>query len=41
MRVDTPDTAPFVKATAAVDDKWLKSPIGDFVGKVIAAARAQ
>jgi TRAP-type transport system periplasmic protein len=41
VRVDTPDTAPFVKATAAVDDKWLKSPIGDFVGKVIAAARAQ
>jgi TRAP-type transport system periplasmic protein len=41
VRVDTPDTAPFVKATAAVDDKWMKSPIGDFVGKVIAAARAQ
>jgi tripartite ATP-independent transporter DctP family solute receptor len=41
VRVDTPDTAPFVKATAAVDDKWLKSPIGDFVGKVITAARAQ
>jgi len=41
VRVDTPDQGPFVKATASVDDKWLKSPIGDFVGKVITAARAK
>lgn len=41
VRVDTPDPAPFIKATSAVDDKWLKTPIGEFVGKVIAAARAK
>jgi TRAP-type transport system periplasmic protein len=41
VRVDVVDKAAFEKSTAAVDDKWMASPIGPFVKKVIAAARAQ
>jgi TRAP-type transport system periplasmic protein len=40
VRVDTVDKAAFEKSTAAVDDKWMASPIGPFVKKVIVAARA-
>ncbi len=39
VQVTTPDKAAFVKATAAVDDKWLASPIGPYLKKVVAAAR--
>ena len=35
-----PDLAPFVKATQPVLDKWSTGPQGEFVRKVIAAARA-
>lgn len=41
VQVTTVDKAAFAKATAAVDDKWVASPIGPYVRKVIAAARAQ
>jgi tripartite ATP-independent transporter DctP family solute receptor len=41
MQVTTVDKAAFAKATASVDDKWIASPIGAYVKKVIAAARAQ
>jgi tripartite ATP-independent transporter DctP family solute receptor len=41
VRVDVADKAAFEKATAQVDDKWSASPIGPFVKKVIAAARAK
>jgi tripartite ATP-independent transporter DctP family solute receptor len=41
VQVTTVDKAAFAKATAAVDDKWMASPIGAYVKKVIAAARAQ
>jgi tripartite ATP-independent transporter DctP family solute receptor len=41
VQVTTIDKAAFAKATAAVDDKWVASPIGAYVKKVIAAARAQ
>jgi TRAP-type C4-dicarboxylate transport system substrate-binding protein len=41
VQVTTVDKASFAKATAAVDDKWMASPIGAYVKKVIAAARAQ
>ncbi|MBS0407259.1 MAG: TRAP transporter substrate-binding protein [Proteobacteria bacterium] len=41
VRVDTVDKAPFKKATASVDDKWIASPIGPYVKKVITAARAK
>ena len=41
MEVTTIDKAAFAKATKAVDDKWLASPIGPYVKQVIAAARAQ
>ncbi|OPZ57073.1 MAG: 2,3-diketo-L-gulonate-binding periplasmic protein YiaO precursor [Deltaproteobacteria bacterium ADurb.Bin510] len=37
VRVDVADKAAFEKATSAVDDKWMASPIGDYVKKVIAA----
>ncbi|NYG31197.1 TRAP transporter substrate-binding protein [Sphaerotilus montanus] len=40
VRVDTVDKAAFEKGTSAVDDKWMGSPIGPFVKKVIAGARA-
>ncbi len=41
VQVSTVDKAAFEKATAAVDDKWLATPIGLYVKKVIAAARAK
>jgi tripartite ATP-independent transporter DctP family solute receptor len=41
IRVDTVDKAAFERGTGAVDDKWMASPIGPFVKKVIAAARGQ
>lgn len=40
VQVTTVDKAAFAKATSAVDDKWLATPIGAYVKKVIAAARA-
>jgi TRAP-type transport system periplasmic protein len=39
VQINTVDKAPFAKATANVDDKWLATPIGPFLKKVIAAAR--
>lgn len=41
VQVSTVDKALFAKATAGVDDKWIASPIGPYVKKVIAAAHAQ
>ncbi|PXW94379.1 tripartite ATP-independent transporter DctP family solute receptor [Sphaerotilus hippei] len=41
VRVDVADKAAFEKATGTVDDKWMASPIGPFVKKVIAAARGK
>ena len=40
VQVTTVDKAAFAKATASVDEKWLASPIGAYLKKVIAAARA-
>lgn len=40
VRVDNVDKAAFEKGTSAVDDKWMASPIGAYVKKVIAGARA-
>ena len=40
VQVTTVDKAVFAKATSAVDDKWVASPIGAYVKKVLAAARA-
>jgi TRAP-type C4-dicarboxylate transport system substrate-binding protein len=39
VQVTTVDKAAFAKATSAVDDKWLATPIGPYLKKVIAAAR--
>jgi TRAP-type transport system periplasmic protein len=39
VRIDVADKAAFEKATSKVDDKWMASPIGPFVKKVIAGAR--
>lgn len=41
IRVDTVDKSAFEKGTATVDDKWMAGPIGPYVKKVIAAARAK
>ena len=41
VQVSTPDKAAFEKATAEVDDRWIASPIGPYVKKVITTARAQ
>jgi len=41
VRVDVADKAAFEQATSQVDDKWMASPIGPFVKKVIAAARGK
>jgi tripartite ATP-independent transporter DctP family solute receptor len=41
VRVDMVDKAAFEKGTSAVDDKWMAGPIGPYVKKVIAAARAK
>jgi TRAP-type transport system periplasmic protein len=39
--INTANKAAFEKATDPVDDKWMASPIGAYVKKVIAAARAK
>lgn len=39
IRVDVVDQTPFAKATESVTQKWYSSPIGDYVKKVVAAAR--
>ena len=39
VQVTMVDKAAFAKATSAVDDKWLATPIGPYLKKVIAAAR--
>jgi TRAP-type transport system periplasmic protein len=39
VQVTTVDKAAFAKATESVDDKWLATPIGPYLKKVIAAAR--
>jgi len=39
--INRANKAAFEKATANVDDKWMASPIGPFVKKVIAAARSK
>lgn len=39
VQVTTVDKAAFAKATDKVDDKWLATPIGPYLKKVIAAAR--
>jgi TRAP-type transport system periplasmic protein len=41
IRVDVVDKAAFEKGTSTVDDKWMAGPIGPYVKKVIAAARAK
>ena len=41
VRIDKVDQAPFEKATAPVVAKWEAGPIGPFVKKVVAAARAK
>jgi tripartite ATP-independent transporter DctP family solute receptor len=41
VQVTTVDQAAFAKATAPVEAKWLATPIGPYLKKVIAAARAQ
>ena len=41
VQVTTVDKAAFAKATSSVDEKWLASPIGPYLKKVIAAARPQ
>jgi TRAP-type transport system periplasmic protein len=41
VTVTTPDKAAFEKSTASVDEKWAAGPIGPYVKKVIAAARAK
>jgi TRAP-type C4-dicarboxylate transport system substrate-binding protein len=41
VQIDKVDQAPFMAATAPVIAKWEASPIGPFVKKVVAAARAK
>ncbi|MCX8003931.1 MAG: TRAP transporter substrate-binding protein [Burkholderiaceae bacterium] len=41
VQIDTVDKAAFEKATVKVEEKWVAGPIGDYVKKVIAAARAK
>ena len=41
VQVTTVDKAAFEKATVPVEDKWLATPIGPYVKKVIAAARSK
>lgn len=40
IQINRPDLAPFAKATQPVVDKWSSGPQGEFVKKVVAAARA-
>jgi tripartite ATP-independent transporter DctP family solute receptor len=39
VQINTVDKTPFAKATANVDDKWMATPIGPYLKKVIAATR--
>ena len=39
VQVTTVDKAAFAKATAAIDEKWLATPIGPYLKKVVAATR--
>lgn len=39
VQINTVDKAPFARATSNVDDKWLATPIGPYLRKVIAATR--
>ena len=41
VQVTTVDKAAFAKATSPVTDKWLASPIGPYLKKIVAATRAQ
>jgi TRAP-type transport system periplasmic protein len=41
VQVTMVDKSAFEKATSAVDDKWLATPIGPYVKKVIEASRAK
>ena len=41
VQIDKVDQGPFMTATAPVIAKWEASPIGPFVKKVVAAARAK
>ena len=41
VQIDKVDQGPFMAATAPVIAKWEASPIGPFVKKVVAAARAK
>jgi TRAP-type transport system periplasmic protein len=41
VQVTNVDQAAFAKATSTVEGKWLSTPIGPYLKKVIAAARAQ
>ena len=41
VQIDKVDQGPFMKATAPVVAKWEAGPIGPFVKKVVAAARAK
>jgi tripartite ATP-independent transporter DctP family solute receptor len=41
VQINAADKAAFEKATGAVDDKWMAGPIGPYVKKVVAAARAK
>jgi tripartite ATP-independent transporter DctP family solute receptor len=41
IALNTVDKAAFEKATAPVDEKWFATPIGPYVRKVVAAARAK
>jgi tripartite ATP-independent transporter DctP family solute receptor len=39
VQIDTVDTAPFVQATRSVYEKWSTGPTGEFVKRVVQAAR--
>jgi tripartite ATP-independent transporter DctP family solute receptor len=39
VQIDTVDNAPFVQATRSVYDKWSAGPTGEFVKRVVQAAR--
>lgn len=41
VQIDTVDKTAFQQAAAKVEDKWVAGPIGDYVKRVIAAARAK
>jgi tripartite ATP-independent transporter DctP family solute receptor len=40
VHINTVDPRPFIAATAKIVDKWYASPIGDYVRRVVQAARA-